>query len=286
MPRCPRADHSPVPAQGARRSKGFCTGAYRRTESNSDRLVSELGAEPRRAPLRKRVVGRRQFPRTGRDALVNSETGKNQSGPPKRPPVPKEIGLEETRLWLAALYGATMIAVQRLEFSVSFLYLVGNCDPPKSSGNAQRQMRKGLARLWDSLNKGTAPMKLNDAKKGVGHQLDEKTRVELSKFLEGPRNRLAHRFLIQAMPALGDGGVIAMAPHVIELIEFTQAASALADKVWARGMELVEELPDVEPPPPWVQERLDKLVEAVSLGNMGPESFAGDSGSSPSRPRG
>lgn len=55
---------------------------------------------------------------------------------------PKKIGLEESRLWLAALYGATMIAVQRLEFSVSFLYLVGNYDPSKSSGSAKRQLRK------------------------------------------------------------------------------------------------------------------------------------------------
>jgi hypothetical protein len=166
---------------------------------------------------------------------VSHKTDKDRSRPPGRPAAPKEIGLEETRLWLAALYGATMIAVQRLEFSVSFLYLVGNYDPSKSSGSAQRQLRKALVRQWESLNKGTAPMKLNDAKKGVGHLLDEETRVELDRFLEGPRNRLAHRFLIQAMPALGDGGVVAMAPHVIELIKFTQAASTLADKVWTRG---------------------------------------------------
>lgn len=196
------------------------------------------------------------------------------------PLAPKEIGLEETRLWLAALYGATMIAVQRLEFSVSFLYLIGNYDSSTSSGSAQRQLRKGLARLWESLNKGTAPMKLNDAKKGVGEQLDEQTRAELGKFLEGPRNRLAHRFLIQAMPALGDGGVVAMAPYVIELIEFTQTAGVLADKVWTRGMELAEELPDVEPPPAWVQERVMKLTEAVAFGDMDPESFTGGSGSS------
>jgi hypothetical protein len=211
---------------------------------------------------------------------VSSEAHKDRPRPPGRPAAPKKIGLEETRLWLAALYGATMIAVQRLEFSVSFLYLVGNYDPSKSSGSAQRQLRKALTRLWDSLNKGTAPMKLNDAKKGVGDQLDEETRAELGKFLEGPRNRLAHRFLIQAMPALGNGGVVAMAPHVIELIEFTQAASALADKVWTRGMELAEELPDVEPPPAWVQERLVKLAEAVALGDRGPEWFTGGSGSS------
>jgi hypothetical protein len=196
------------------------------------------------------------------------------------PPAPKEIGLEETRLWLAALYGATMIAVQRLKFSVSFLYLVGNYDPSRSSGSAQRQLRKALARLWESLNKGTAPMKLNDAKKGVGDQLDEETRAELGEFLDGPRNRLAHRFLIQAMPALGDGGVVAMAPHVIELIRFTQAAGALADRVWAKGMELAEELPDVDPPPAWVQERFATLAEAVAFADIGPESFAGGSGSS------
>ncbi len=208
---------------------------------------------------------------------MSLEPSENRSRPPGKPPVPKAIGLVETRLWLAALYGATMIAVQRLEFSVSFLYLIGNYDPSKSSGSAQRQLRKALARLWESLNKGTAPMKLNDAKKGVGDQLDQETRAELGKFLEGPRNRLAHRFLIQAMPALGDGGVVAMAPHVIELIEFTQVAGGLADKVWARAMELVEERPDVGPPPVWVQERLEKLVEAVSWGDMSPESFAGDS---------
>jgi hypothetical protein len=168
-----------------------------------------------------------------------------------------------------------MIAVQRLEFSVSFLYLVGNYDPSKSSGNVKRQLHKALVRQWESLNKSTAPMKLSDAKKGVGHLLDEETRAELGKFLDGPRNRLAHRFLIQAMPALGDGGVVAMAPHVIELIEFTQAAGVLADKVWTRGMEVVEDLPDVEPPPEWVQERITKLAEAATFGDMGPESFSG-----------
>jgi hypothetical protein len=206
----------------------------------------------------------------------------NENRPPHpgRPPAPKEIGLVETRLWLAALYGATMIGVQRLEFSVSFLYLVGNYDPSNSSGTAKRQLRKALVRLWESLNKGTAPMKLNDAKKGVGHLFDAETRAELSKFLDGPRNRLAHRFLIQAMPALGEGGVVAMAPHVLELIKFTQAAGVLADKVWTRGMEVVEDLPDVEPPPEWVQERFMKLAEAAVFGDMGPESFIGDSGSS------
>jgi hypothetical protein len=208
---------------------------------------------------------------------------KNKDRPPHPGrPAPKKIGLEETRLWLAALYGATMIAVQRLEFSVSFLYLVGNYDPSKSSGSAKRQLRKALVRQWESLNKGTAPMKLNDAKKGVGHLLDEETRVGLGKFLDGPRNRLAHRFLIQAMPVLGDGGVVAMAPHVIELIEFTQAAGVLADKVWTRGMEVVEDLPDVEPPPEWVQERFMKLAEAAVFGDMGPESFSGGSRSSQS----
>ncbi len=116
-------------------------------------------------------------------------------------------------------------------------------------------------------------MKLNDAKKGVGAQLDAETRAELARFLDGPRNRLAHRFLMQAMPALGDGGVVAMAPHVIELIKFTQAASALADRVWTRGMELVEDLPDAEPPPKWVLDRLAKLSEAAAFGDMGPESF-------------
>jgi hypothetical protein len=120
-------------------------------------------------------------------------------------------------------------------------------------------------------------MKLNDARKGVGVQLDEETRAELENSLDGPRNRLAHRFLIQAMPAPGDGGVVAMAPHVIELIESTQAAGVLADKVWTRGMELVEELPDVEPPLAWVEERLAKLAEAVAFGDMGPESFTGGS---------
>lgn len=201
---------------------------------------------------------------------MSPATDKDRSRPPGGRLAPKEIGLEETRLWLAALYGATMIAVQRLEFSVSFLYLIGNYDSSTSPGSAKRQLRKGLARLWESLNKGTAPMKLNDAKKGVGEQLDEQTRAELGKFLEGPRNRLAHRFLIQAMPALGDGGVVAMAPYVIELIEFTQTAGVLADKVWTRGMELVEELPDVEPPPAWVQERVMKLTEAGALWRHGP----------------
>jgi len=74
--------------------------------------------------------------------------------------------------------------------------------------------------------------------------------------------------------------VVAMAPHVIELIGFTQAAGALADKVWTRGMEVVEDLPDVEPPPEWVQERFMKLAEAAVFGDMGPESFTGDFGSS------
>lgn len=208
----------------------------------------------------------------------------NENRPPHPggPPAPKEIGLAETRLWLAALYGATMIAVQRLEFSVSFLYLVGNYDPSKSSGSAKRQLRKALVGLWESLNKGTAPMKLNDAKKGVGHLLDGETKAELDNFLDGPRNRLAHRFLIQAMPALGDGGVVAMAPHVLELIGFTQAAGVLADKVWTKGMELVEDLPDVEPPPEWVQERFMKLAEVAVFGDMGPESFSGGSRSSQS----
>lgn len=44
---------------------------------------------------------------------------------------------------------------------------------------------------------------------GVGAQLERKP--ALAKFFGGPRNRLAHRFLIQVMPVLGDGSVVAMA---------------------------------------------------------------------------
>lgn len=207
---------------------------------------------------------------------------KNKDRPPHpgRPPAPKAIGLEETRLWLAALYGATMIAVQRLEFSV-FLSLSGRkLRPREEFGQRSKAATQSAGQSVGSLNRGTAPMKLNDAKKGVGAQLDEETRAELAEFLQGPRNRLAHRFLIQAMPALGDGGVVAMAPYVIELIEVTQAAGVLADKIWTRGMELAEELPDIEPPPAWVLERLAKLAEVAVFGDMGPESFTGDSGSS------
>jgi hypothetical protein len=172
-----------------------------------------------------------------------------------------------------ALYGAAMVAVQHLEFCISFLHLVGNYDPEKASGSAERQLRKALARLWESLNRGTAPMKLADAKKGIAGHLDEQTAAQLKRFLDGPRNRLAHRFLIQALPALGNGGVATMAPYVIELIEATKAASALSEKIWAKAMELVEELPEVEPPPPGVQERLGKLATAVALTDLGPESF-------------
>lgn len=45
-------------------------------------------------------------------------------------------------------------------------------------------------------------------------------------------------------------------------------------------MELVEEPPDIQPFPAWVQERIMKLAEAVAFGDMDPKSFTGDSGSS------
>lgn len=174
-----------------------------------------------------------------------------------------------------APYGATMIAVQNLEFCVSFLYLVGNRSPQKAgAGSAKRQLGKGLTELWDSLNKGTAPMKLSDAKKGVAHLLDEQTAAELEAFLDGPRNRLAHRYLIQSLPALADGGVRAMAPYVIELIEWTQVAGSLAKGVWSRAMEIVEELPDVDPPPPDVARRLEELIQITALSDRGPTAFS------------
>jgi hypothetical protein len=116
-------------------------------------------------------------------------------------------------------------------------------------------------------------MKLNDAKKGVGHLLNDQTAAELETFLNGPRNRLAHRYLIQTLPALGEGGVRAMAPFVIELIEWTQSARSLAQSVWSKAMEIVEELPDVDPPPEHVAKRLEELIQITALSDSAPMAF-------------
>lgn len=60
---------------------------------------------------------------------------------------------------------------------------------------------------------------------------------------------------------------------MIELIKFTQAANVLTDEVGTRGMELVEDLPDAEPPSARVLERARELSEPTVFSDLDPESL-------------
>jgi hypothetical protein len=105
--------------------------------------------------------------------------------------------------WLHALYGATMLAVQQLEQAISLVYTVANVEPGRSSNaSPSRQWRNATARMWKAFQQGTAGMKLNDAKVGIKDHLAPELYQELDAFITGPRNQLAHRFLIERLQRL------------------------------------------------------------------------------------
>ena len=77
--------------------------------------------------------------------------------------------------WLHALYGATMLSVQRLEQAISLVYAVANLEAGRRpNASTSRQWRNATARMWRAFQQGTAGMRLNDAKVGIKDQLAPK----------------------------------------------------------------------------------------------------------------
>lgn len=168
--------------------------------------------------------------------------------------------------WLQALYGATMLSVQVLEQSIGMVYAVANVDPQrKSNASLKRQWREATARSWKAFQQGTAGMKLNDARVGLQQHLDPQLYTELDAFVSGPRNQLAHRFLVERIVAVDREGLPALAEAAAELLEANVTAKQLSDRLIARANEIRATWPETEDPPREVKEHLDVVARATLL---------------------
>jgi hypothetical protein len=162
--------------------------------------------------------------------------------------------------WFFAIYGATMLAVQSLENSVSFLYLVANTDAERrSNASTERQWRDAYWRMWRAFQRGTSGMKLNDAKRGIKAHISPELYEELDKFITGPRAQLAHRYLFERVVTIDRGDIRNLAAAAGELIPITQQAERLRQQLDARNEEIRASWPKHEQPPEDVQ----KFVEEV-----------------------
>lgn len=177
---------------------------------------------------------------------------------PPPPEIPEELSAgvdpERSTPHVLMLYGATMLAVQGLENTVSFLYLIANTDPLKASNaSPERQLRSTWDRLWSSFQKGTAGMKLNDAKVGVKPHIDGDLYDELDAFVKGPRAQLAHRFLIERIREGKPFGRF-VPGSVLYLLSATQQATSLTSRLNERTMEILASWPESERPPQEMQD--------------------------------
>lgn len=137
------------------------------------------------------------------------------------------------------LYGATMVAVQGLEHEIAWLYVVVNTEASKvSSASLQRQWRDAARRLWNGFQKASAGMRLNDAKRGLKPHLDDALYAELDRFIKGPRNQLAHRFLIERLLPTDDGAARFRSGTAAELVETAVQADRLSQRLHERADEV------------------------------------------------
>lgn len=175
-------------------------------------------------------------------------------------------GEEDFSAWVFTVYGTTMMAIQLLENSVSHLYLLANSEPGRdSNASTRRQIKNLMTRNWRAYQHGTAGMKLNDAKSGIKQEISEEVYEDLDAFLKGPRNQLVHRFLIERLGAVEEGGKLDLIVVVRDLLEIHQEANRLRAQIDARVVEIVEALPESPAPPEEVQEALDDLARFAML---------------------
>ena len=168
--------------------------------------------------------------------------------------------------WLHALYGATMLSVQVLEQSISMVYAVANVDPSRqSNASVARKWREANSRSWRAFQQGTAGMKLNDAKVGIRRHLDPRLYTELDAFISGPRNQLAHRFLVERIADVDRGGLPALRAAAAELLQANANAKRLSDRLLARADEIRATWPETETPPQEVIDYLEIVARATLL---------------------
>jgi hypothetical protein len=175
-------------------------------------------------------------------------------------------GSEAFTLWFLTLYGAAMLAVQHLEHSVSFLYTVVNTNPGKrSNATAQRQWRNAYQRLWRSFQQGSSGMRLNDAQRGIKAHLSADLYDDLDKFISGPRNQLAHRYLIERVSFIEHEGRAYLMAAAGELIEVVQQANRLRERIDARNAEIRASWPEQTEPPEDVKKFIEDVVRITTL---------------------
>jgi hypothetical protein len=159
-----------------------------------------------------------------------------------------------------------MLAVQQLEQAVSLLYAVGRVDPGRqSNASAQRQWRNATTAAWRAFQHGTAGMKLNDASSGIRSYLSPAVYAEVEAFITGPRNQLAHRFLIERVPSVDRDGMPALAAAAAELIQAAITAGRLSKVLMSRADEIRSTWPIHEDPPAEVQQQLEAVARATLM---------------------
>ena len=178
-------------------------------------------------------------------------------------PIPDEHG---TAFWFFSLYGATMMSVQGLEWAVSGLYVVVNVDPSKSSGaGMKRRVKNSIDRMWCGFQQGSAGMKLNDRKVGIKGHITEDLYNELDAFLKGPRNQLAHNFLLERIALMEQGGKDALIRAGAELLPLSLQAGRLTDRLRDRTLEIIDSWPAREDPPEEMLDWFEQVARMASL---------------------
>lgn len=173
---------------------------------------------------------------------------------------------EAATTWLFALYGATMLGIQTVEQEINLLYLVANHDPRRRSNAApQRQVFQGARKSWQAFQSGSAGMKLNDTKSGIKLHIDPTLYADLDAFVRGPRNQLAHRFLVERVPGVARSGRPVLARCALELLETLQSAKRLADLLRRRTDEILATWPASEEPADEIREYLEMIGRMAIL---------------------
>jgi hypothetical protein len=192
--------------------------------------------------------------------------------------------------WVLALYGGTMLAIQGLENTVSWLYLLTDIvQHGGSSGDARRQWLKAFQRSWSAFQRGAPREKLNDAKRGIKDQLDPELYADLDSFLAGPRAQLAHRYLVErlrppdgSLPTPDLLATLRFQPGtVLELLQVTMQANELTRRLFERADEMRAALPEAPGAPDEIKEFVELIVRATMFKQfpepmLGAESDAAD----------
>lgn len=159
-----------------------------------------------------------------------------------------------------------MMSVQGLEWAVSGLYAVVEVDPSKTSNaGAERQLKNAIDRMWRSYQQGTAGMKLNDRKVGIKGHISDDLYEELDAFLKGPRNQLAHNFLLERISLMEHGGKGALIRAGAELLPLSLQASRLTDRLRERTLEIINSWPAGEEPPEEIRDWFERIARMATL---------------------